>query len=255
MSQFSRVEDAIEALANGRVIIVADAEDRENEGDFVTGAEKISAETVHFMTSQGRGQLCMPLVPDIARRLNLKPMVPRKTFDMTCFTVPVDHRDCKTGISPRERAFTIRKIVDNSTGPEDFVRPGHVFPLIARSGGVLERPGHTEATVDLARLAGFQGAGILCEICSGDGQDMASGQELMDIAHAFELPIITIDDLIRFRRLLSERLRAVPTPKTARALRGKGAARSSDLVPSCSPHGPHKPVNGHKTKRQTATGD
>jgi 3,4-dihydroxy 2-butanone 4-phosphate synthase/GTP cyclohydrolase II len=200
MPSFSRVEDALDALANGRIIIVADAEDRENEGDFLVAAEKITAAAVNFVISEGRGQLCMPLVPEIAGRLHLRPMVPNRSADMPCFTIPVDHRFCKTGISPKERAFTIQMIVDKSSRPEDFVRPGHIFPLIARAGGVLERPGHTEATVDLLEMAGLAGAGILCEICSRDGQNMATGDELLQIAATFRLPIITIDDVIRLRR-------------------------------------------------------
>jgi len=200
MAEFSRVEDAIDALANGRTIIVADAEDRENEGDFIVAAEKVTSETVHFMITEGRGQLCMPVLPEIARRLDLRPMVSRKSADMPCFTVPVDHRFCRTGISPKERAFTIQMMVDPTTRSADFVRPGHIFPLIAREGGVLERQGHTEATVDLVRLAGLTGAGVLCEICSRDGQNMARGQELFEIANTFGLPIIMIDDVIRYRQ-------------------------------------------------------
>ncbi|MEX2287507.1 MAG: 3,4-dihydroxy-2-butanone-4-phosphate synthase [Planctomycetaceae bacterium] len=200
MLQFSRVEDAIEAIANGRLVIVADAEDRENEGDFVGAAETVTAETVHFMISEGRGQLCLPILPEIARQLDLTPMVPETNAAMPHFTIPVDHGLCRTGISPQERAFTIRKIIDPASRPADFVRPGHVFPLIAREGGVLERPGHTEATIDLIRLASLRGAGVLCEICSGDGKSMATGPELLEIADRFGMPIITIDDVIRFRQ-------------------------------------------------------
>ena len=195
------MEEAIEALANGRMIIVADAEERENEGDFVIAAEKVTADSVHFMISEGRGQLCMPLRPEIARRLHLRPMVPNKSLSVPCFTVPVDHRFCRTGISPKERAFTIQMMIDGTTRPDDFVRPGHIFPLIAREGGVLQRPGHTEATVDLVRMAGLAGAGVLCEICSRDGRNMATGDELMQIAETFQLPIITIDDVIRYRQV------------------------------------------------------
>jgi len=220
MSGFSRMEEALEALANGRMIIVADAEERENEGDLIAAAEKVTAETVHFMITEGRGQLCMPLRPEIARRLQLRPMVPNKSLAMPCFTIPVDHRFCRTGISPKERAFTIQMIIDAATRPEDFVRPGHIFPLIAREGGVLQRPGHTEATVDLVRMAGLTGAGVLCEICSRDGRNMATGDELMQIAETFHLPIITIDDVIRHRQLHAATTAPCPLPavKAASAL-------------------------------------
>jgi 3,4-dihydroxy 2-butanone 4-phosphate synthase / GTP cyclohydrolase II len=221
MAGFSQLEEALDALANGRVIIVADAEERENEGDFVAAAEKVTSETVHFMISEGRGQLCMPLLGDIARRLNLKPMVPRSDVESPCFAVPVDHRFCRTGISPKERAFTIQMIVDASSKPGDFIRPGHIFPLIARDGGVLARQGHTEATVDLVRLAGLKPAGILCEICSRDGQHMACGDELMEIGEALGTPIITIADVIRFRQRFG-----YDTPP-----RRNNGAHSAPLVP------------------------
>jgi 3,4-dihydroxy 2-butanone 4-phosphate synthase / GTP cyclohydrolase II len=201
MAGFSRMEEALEALATGRMIIVADAEERENEGDIVVAAEKVTADAVHFMISEGRGQLCMPVRSEIARRLQLRPMVPNKSLAMPCFAVPVDHRMCRTGISPKERAFTIRSMMDPTSRPDDFVRPGHIFALIARDGGVLQRPGHTEATVDLARMAGMSGATVLCEICSRDGRNMASGDELMQFAETFHLPIITIDDVIRRRQI------------------------------------------------------
>ena len=211
------MDEAIEALANGRMIIVADAEERENEGDLVIAAEKVTAETVHFMITEGRGQLCMPLRPEMARRLQLRPMVPNKSAGMPCFTVPVDHRFCRTGISPKERAFTIQMMVDGSSRPEDFVRPGHIFPLIAREGGVLQRQGHTEATVDLVRMAGLAGAGVLCEICSRDGRNMATGDELMQLAETFQLPIITIDDVIRHRQSQLSNEQPVPVPTTKAA--------------------------------------
>jgi 3,4-dihydroxy 2-butanone 4-phosphate synthase / GTP cyclohydrolase II len=179
---------------------VLDAEDRENEGDFVMAAEKVTAETIHLMTSEGRGQLCMPILPDTARRLRLRPMVARRAAGMPCFTIPVDHALCRTGISPQERAFTVRGICDSTSKPRDFVRPGHIFPLVAREGGVLERPGHTEATVDLMRMAGLSACGVLCEICSRDGQHMATGPELFELGERFDLRIITIDQVIELRR-------------------------------------------------------
>jgi 3,4-dihydroxy 2-butanone 4-phosphate synthase/GTP cyclohydrolase II len=218
MAGFSRLEEAIEALANGRIVIVADAEERENEGDLLVAAEKVTAESVHFMISEGRGQLCMPLRSEIARRLQLRPMVPNKNLATPCFAIPVDHRFCRTGISPKERAFTIQMMIDPTTRPDDFVRPGHIFPLIAREGGVLQRPGHTEASVDLMQMAGLTGAGVLCEICSRDGRNMATGDELMQIAETFHLPIITIDEVIRQRQLqVAAAPLALPLPATKAA--------------------------------------
>src|SRR5580698_4281180 len=218
MSGFSRMEEALEALASGRMIIVADAEERENEGDLVVAAEKVTTEAVHFMISEGRGQLCMPLRSEIARRLRLRPMVPNKSLAMPCFAVPIDHRFCRTGISPKERAFTIQSVMDSTSCSDDFVRPGHIFPLIARDGGVLQRPGHTEATVDLVRMAGLSGASVLCEICSRDGRNMATGDELMQFAESFHLPIITIDDVIRQRQIqVAAAPLALPLPATKAA--------------------------------------
>lgn len=199
--QFSEVGDAITAIATGQMVIVLDSEDRENEGDLVMAAEKVTPETIHFMISEGRGQLCIPILDRTARRLGLKQMVAEiEHASMPRFTVPVDHRNCKTGISPLERTVTIQAIVNPQSQPADFVRPGHVFPLVARQGGVMERPGHTEAAVDLARLAGLAPAGVLCEICSRDGLHMAECAELLQLATDFGLPVITIDALIRYRR-------------------------------------------------------
>ena len=198
--RFSSIEDALEALAAGRVIIVADSEERENEGDFVAAAEKVTAESVNFMITEGRGQLCLPVVPQIARRLDLVPMVPDADLSMPCFTIPIDHGLCRTGISPTERAFTIQRAVDVAAVPEEFVRPGHVFPLIAREGGVLEGSGHTETAVDLMEMAGLSPAAVLCEICSRDGKNMADGPELMELAEHWQMPIITVDEVIRCRQ-------------------------------------------------------
>ena len=146
-------------------MIVVDDEDRENEGDFVCAAEMVTTEQVNFMITHGRGQLCMPVLPDLCERLKLHPMVERNTAPLgTAFTVPVDHRSCKTGITAAERACTVRAIIDANSTANDFVRPGHLFPLVAKEGGVLRRAGHTEASIDLCRLAGLQPAGVLCEI-------------------------------------------------------------------------------------------
>ena len=197
--EFSKIEDALEAMAEGRVVIVVDDDTRENEGDFVIAAERATPETIEFMITQGRGQLCMPIMPDLARRLELHPMVETNTAPhRTPFTVPVDHASCRTGISAEERATTIRAIIDSKTRPEDLVRPGHLFPLVAMEGGVLRRAGHTEATVDLARLAGLQPAGVLIEIL--DGIRVASREKLHEIASTFGLPIVSIEMLIGYRR-------------------------------------------------------
>lgn len=197
---FSRIEDALEALAVGLITIVVDSEDRENEGDFVAAAEKVTPEIIHFLISHGRGQVCMPITESTAGRLGFHPMSDRREADMPNFTIPVDHIDCRTGISPYERSATIHAIVDETTSASDFVRPGHMFPLVAREGGVLERPGHTEASIDLVRMAGLRPAGVLCEICSSDGLHMATRDELLELAADCRLPIITIDALVEYRR-------------------------------------------------------
>lgn len=197
--EFSKIEEALEAIAQGRVVIVVDDEKRENEGDFVVAAEKVTPEILDFMITQGRGQLCMPIMPDLARRLELHPMVETNTANhRTPFTVPVDHVRCRTGISAQERALTIRSIIDPATTPDDLARPGHLFPLVAMEGGVLRRAGHTEATVDLARLAGLKPAGVLIEILDGVG--VASREKLHEIARSFNLPIVSIEMLIGYRR-------------------------------------------------------
>lgn len=195
----SRIEDALEALAEGRIVIVVDDEDRENEGDFVAAAEKVTPETIAFLIEHGRGQVCMPIMPDLAARLQLPMMVLDNTSPFrTPYTIPVDHVSCKTGISAAERAKTVRAIIDPTTSPEDLVRPGHLFPLVAKEGGVLRRAGHTEATVDLVRLAGLNPAGVLCEILDGTG--VAGRDRLHAIAREFSLPIVSIESLIRFRK-------------------------------------------------------
>jgi 3,4-dihydroxy 2-butanone 4-phosphate synthase/GTP cyclohydrolase II len=197
--EFSTIDDALDALAEGRVVIVVDDEQRENEGDFIAAAERVTPEIVAFMITHGRGQLCMPIMPERAERLELRPMVEQNTARYgTPFTVPVDHVSCRTGISAAERARTIRAIIDPATRPNDLVRPGHLFPLVAKEGGVLRRAGHTEAAVDLARLAGLTPAGVLIEIL--DGIHVASRERLHAIAAEFGLPIVSIETLIRYRR-------------------------------------------------------
>ncbi|MFV2066310.1 MAG: GTP cyclohydrolase II [Pirellulales bacterium] len=198
---FSTIEDAVEALARGELVIVLDDEARENEGDFVGAAEKVTPEMVNFMITEGRGQLCMPILPDVCRRLQLDPMVEQNTAPLgTNFTVPVDHRTCRTGITVGERTDTIRAICDPASDPSDFVRPGHLFPLLAKEGGVLRRAGHTEAAVDLARIAGVTPAGVLCEILDETG-DRASRERLFQLAENHGLQIITIEQLIAWRRV------------------------------------------------------
>jgi 3,4-dihydroxy 2-butanone 4-phosphate synthase/GTP cyclohydrolase II len=199
--EFSTVEAAIEAIARGEIVIVVDAEDRENEGDFICAAEKITPEIVNFMITHGRGQLCMPILPEVSERLKLVPMVESNTsFLGTSYTVPVDHKSCKTGITAQERALTIRSIIDPASKPADFVRPGHLFPLVAKEGGVLRRAGHTEATVDLARMAGLSAGGALCEVLGPNG-DRATREALFEMAAAHDLEIISIEELIRYRRM------------------------------------------------------
>ncbi len=198
--RLSTIEAAVEAIAAGKIVIVMDAEDRENEGDFICAAEKMTPEMVNFMITHGRGQLCMPILPETAEQLDLPPIVVSNTAPLeTAFTVPVDHRSCRTGITAPERAKTIREILDPSSKPSDFVRPGHLYPLVAKEGGVLRRAGHTEATVDLARMAGLKPAGALIEILGQDG-DRATRDELYAMARKFNLEIITIEALIRYRR-------------------------------------------------------
>lgn len=196
----STIESAIEVIAQGKVVIVMDDENRENEGDFICAAEKVTPEIVNFMITHGRGLLCAAVLPEVCQRLELPPIVEHNTAPLgTNFTVPVDHCTCRTGITAEERARTIRRLVEPTSHPREFVRPGHVYPLRAMEGGVLRRAGHTEAAVDLARLAGLRPAGVLCEILNAQG-DRASREELYQLADQFGLEIITIEDLIRFRR-------------------------------------------------------
>ena len=199
---FTPIEEALEAVRAGRILIVVDDEDRENEGDFIMAAERVTAQAINFMAREGRGLVCVPMSGEEAARLRLEPMVVENTaLHETAFTVSVDARaGTTTGISAADRAVTIRALVDPETRPADLARPGHVFPLIAKNGGVLRRAGHTEATVDLARLAGLAPAGVLCEVIDDDGT-MARLPRLLQIAQRHDLPIITIEDLIKYRRL------------------------------------------------------
>jgi 3,4-dihydroxy 2-butanone 4-phosphate synthase/GTP cyclohydrolase II len=197
---FAPVEEAIEAIAAGKLVIVVDSEDRENEGDLVCAAEKVTPEMVNFMLTYGRGLLCVSILPEVAHRLRLRPMVEENTAPLrTAFTVSVDHVSCRTGISAFERAKTIRALADPTSAAEDFVRPGHIFPLVAKEGGVLRRAGHTEASVDLCRLAGLRPCAALCEVLDTNGE-MARGARLFEIAGEHGLLVLAIEDLIRFRR-------------------------------------------------------
>ena len=198
--QFSSVPAAVDAIARGDVVIVVDAEDRENEGDFICAAEKATPETVNFIL-RGRGQFCVPVLPDVCERLDLSPVVAANTSPLTTgFMTPIDHRSAKTGITARERAHTVRAMVDPNSRAADFVRPGHVHPLLAKEGGVLRRAGHTEAAVDLARMAGLTPAGVLCEILDDCGE-RASRTRLQEVARENHLEIISIEQLIAHRRV------------------------------------------------------
>jgi 3,4-dihydroxy 2-butanone 4-phosphate synthase/GTP cyclohydrolase II len=200
MFQFNTIEEAMEDIKAGKMIIVVDDEDRENEGDLLMAAEKVTAEAINFMAKHARGLICMPIEGGRLKELNLQPMVARNTeTHQTAFTVSVDAMETTTGISAQERAETIRKFLDPGAKEEDFKKPGHIFPLEARKGGVLKRAGHTEAAVDLAVLSGLYPAGVICEIMNEDGT-MARIPELMEYAKEHQLKIITIADLIQYRR-------------------------------------------------------
>lgn len=199
--RIASIEEALDDIRAGKLVIVVDDEDRENEGDLITAAEKVTPEIINFMALHGRGLVCLPATPERLQELELEMMVGKNTaLHGTPFTVSIDAVEgTTTGISAQDRAVTIQRFVDPDARPPDFARPGHVFPLSARPGGVLRRAGHTEATVDLARLAGLYPAGVLCEILNPDGT-MARLPQLMEMALQFNLRIITIRDLIAYRR-------------------------------------------------------
>ena len=201
---FSSIKDAVEAFGRGEVVIVLDDENRENEGDYICSAELATAESMNLVMS-GRGDFCLPILPEAAARLKLLPLVElNNSTNQTAFLTPLDHISAKTGITAAERAVCVRAVADPESKPDDFQRPGHVHLLMAKRGGVLRRAGHTEAAVDLARMAGLQPAGVLCEILDEDG-NRADRDQLMDIAQKKGLCIITIEDLIAYRRV-SEKL-------------------------------------------------
>ena len=199
--KLNSIEEAIEDVKNGKVIIVVDDENRENEGDFICAAEIASPEIINFMAKHGRGLICMPITDNRSKELNLNPMVVNNTDPMdTAFTVSVDLKGngVTSGISASDRSKTIKAIVDNNTTPSDLARPGHIFPLIAKDGGVLRRTGHTEAAIDFARLAGFSPAGVICEIMTENGS-MARVPDLVIMANKLDLKIVSIEDLVAFR--------------------------------------------------------
>ena len=199
--KLDKIEDAINAIKKGDIIIVVDDENRENEGDFITAAETIDSAKINFMAKNGRGLICVPMSEKLCSKLSLGKMVPNNTDPLeTAFTVSVDLKGngVTSGISALDRAKTVQALVDNNTKPEDLQRPGHVFPLIAKNGGVLRRTGHTEAAIDFARLAGFKSAGVIVEIMNDDGS-MSRLPELIKVAEKFNLKIVSIEDLVAYR--------------------------------------------------------
>ena len=213
--KFNTIEEAIEDIKNGKMIVVVDDEDRENEGDLLMAAEKATPEAINFMATFGRGLICAPMSKERLNELDIHSMVSNNTDPKeTAFTVSVDATSTTTGISAKERAMTILKLVDNKASSKDFTRPGHIFPLVAKKGGVLKRAGHTEAAVDIAKLAGLYPAGVICEIMNEDGT-MARVPELVEYTKKHDLKLITIADLIAYRRkneLLVERVTKANLP-------------------------------------------
>ena len=200
MREYNTIEEALEELRQGRMILVTDDPDRENEGDLICEAEFATTENVNFMATHGKGLICMPMSEELGKKLMLPQMVSDNTDNhCTAFTVSIDHVDTTTGISAEERGYTARKCVEDDAKPQDFRRPGHMFPLIARRGGVLTREGHTEATVDLRRLAGLKQCGLCCEIMADDGTMMRT-PSLWELADKYNLKFITIHDLQNYCR-------------------------------------------------------
>ena len=200
-NQYNTIEEALEDLRAGKIILVTDDEDRENEGDMICAAEFATQENINFMACHAKGLICTPMSYDVASRLGLPPMVAENTDNhQTAFTVSIDHVDTTAGISAAERSYTMMKCVDDNTRPEDLRRPGHVFPLVSRAGGVLVRNGHTEATVDLMRLAGLKQCGVCCEIMRDDGTMMRT-HELWELAKKYNLKFITIKSLQDYCRI------------------------------------------------------
>ncbi len=213
--QFNTIEEALRDIRKGKMIVVVDDEDRENEGDLVIAAEKVTPLIVNFMVKHGGGLICLPIIRERLEELNVERMVVKNTDpNRTAFTVSIDAAECKTGISAHERALTIKRMIDPNAKVKDFTRPGHVFPIEYKEGGVLVRAGHTEASVDLAKMAGLYPAGVICEIMNEDGS-MARVPQLMEYVKKHDLRIITISDLITYRRQnesLVDRVTEVPLP-------------------------------------------
>ncbi|MDK2902531.1 MAG: 3,4-dihydroxy 2-butanone 4-phosphate synthase / cyclohydrolase [Clostridiales bacterium] len=209
---FNSIEEALEDIRNGKMVIVVDDEDRENEGDLVMAAEKVTPEAINFMAKYGRGLICVPMTVQRLKELDIPQMVNNNTeHQRTAFTVSVDAKAVTTGISAHERALTIKTLVDSNAKPEDIIKPGHIFPLQAKEGGVLMRAGHTEAAVDLARLAGLYPAGVICEIMNEDGT-MARLPQLYEFAKKHGFKLITIADLITYRRKNERLVKRVTDP-------------------------------------------
>ncbi|MBE6021058.1 MAG: bifunctional 3,4-dihydroxy-2-butanone-4-phosphate synthase/GTP cyclohydrolase II [Clostridiales bacterium] len=200
MFKFNTIEEALEDLRQGKIILVTDDPDRENEGDFICAAEFATTENINFMATYGKGLICMPMSKEYVQRLQIPQMVTKNTDNHeTAFTISIDHVDTTTGISAAERSITAMKCIEDDVKPEDFRRPGHMFPLLAKQNGVLERDGHTEATVDLMRLAGLKEVGLCCEIMGDDGTMMRT-PELIEVAKKYDMKFITIHDLQEYRK-------------------------------------------------------
>ena len=211
MFKFNTVEEALEDLRQGKIILVTDDESRENEGDFICAAEFATTENVNFMAIHGKGLICMPMSADLCRKLRFPQMVTKNTDNHeTAFTVSIDHVDTTTGISAAERSITAMKCVEDDAKPEDFRRPGHMFPLLAKTNGVLERDGHTEATVDLMKLAGLKECGLCCEIMREDGTMMRT-PELMELAKKWNIKFITIKAIQDYRKKFDSLVECVST--------------------------------------------
>lgn len=200
MTKFNTIDEGIEAIKKGEMVVIVDDEDRENEGDIMCAGEMVTPEIINFMCKHARGLVCTPVENQISERLNFHPMVSGADPDACNFAVSVDaYKNVDTGISPYDRHETIRQILDENSRPEDFMRPGHIFPLRAKKGGVLVRCGHTEASIDLSKMAGFKGVAVICEIINSDGK-MARVPDLIKFAKKHDVKIITIEDLVAYRR-------------------------------------------------------
>lgn len=212
MSEFNTITEALEDLKQGKIILVTDDENREKEGDFICAGEFATTENINFMAIHGKGLICMPLSEDIANKLHFFPMVSHNTDNHeTAFTVSIDHISTTTGISTQERSTTTLNVLEDGAKPEDFRRPGHMFPLVAKEHGVLVRNGHTEATVDLMKLAGLKPCGLCCEIMAEDGSMMRT-PALLELAKKWDMKFITIKDLQEYRKKFDKLVNCVASP-------------------------------------------